>query len=44
MNDWGGIISITGTTFDRFSNCGSIIRNYKDFLTEDTFDATNSLL
>jgi hypothetical protein len=31
-------VSITSTTFDRFSNCGSIIRNSKIFLDKTYFD------
>jgi len=31
-NSYGGKISIEGSTFERFSTCGSIVRNYKNTL------------
>jgi len=31
LNDWSSVVEITDTTFKRFSNCGSIIRNSKKF-------------
>ena len=38
LNSWGGTVSISSTTFDRMSNCGSILRNYKSFLGNTTFN------
>ena len=29
MNNIGGIIIMTGTTFERFSTCGAILRNFR---------------
>jgi hypothetical protein len=42
LNDWGNTVTITSTTFDRFSNCGSIIRNYKRFLKPEYFNESLS--
>jgi hypothetical protein len=35
MNDFGAIISITGSTFSNMNSCGSLIRN-KRLLWQDT--------
>lgn len=36
MNTWGASVSITSTTFNVTSNCGSLIRNfYKYYPTSD---------
>jgi hypothetical protein len=38
FNNWGGYVSITDTTFDTISNCGSLIRNYYKFYDKDNFN------
>lgn len=37
MNPYGGHIAISGTTFDNFNSCGSLIR-FKDGFEEKTFE------
>jgi hypothetical protein len=41
LNEWGSTVSISSTTFDRMSNCGSIIRNTKHFISPETFNSTS---
>mmetsp|Transcript_8833 Transcript_8833/g.8192 ORF Transcript_8833/g.8192 Transcript_8833/m.8192 type:complete len:143 (-) Transcript_8833:94-522(-) len=44
MNQWSGVVEITGTTFKRFSNCGSIIRNHKEFSSSTLINFGNSFV
>eukprot|EP00347_Sterkiella_histriomuscorum_P002765 403366887 len=42
LNSYGGNVEITNSVFQSFSQCGSIIRNYKKILSYDSYSTSSA--